>query len=713
MIHECMIRNIQVDKGETNTAKLTIDIVFGEELSGTYKVATRYYYFTDNDEEEPVDGGSTQNLSISGNTATYEYNITNITTGKTIFVTTLVGDTDSDITNARTESIPIYICYFDDSPTLTLNIYDGQTIDKTSYKFVLEYVQSNNIFLDYCIFDLYDENGNLIATSNRLFSDSNNPPTIVTPTIMEYTFKGFENEKRYFINVRVKTFHGLEAETGNMEFNVSYDAPILYSKLKVTPDCDLGCIDVASNIFVGNGITNPNPMIYVEDGEKYSAYAIKSDPVIRYGSLTSGWVYWEKGVELNRNFVLKFWFNVGTINNNIIILGNNNGKYVKVRFKRLRSDYSEFDGDYVEVTTSENAVINSNIIPTRDNGNTKYFLWIKVIDDEWEVVLSEEYNTTTVFNWNDSNNNLQWNQTSDLKLYNEDYENNLLLSPNYTSIAEDLESVLVGNAVLDRLFITNDTTLEYSDEFDDGDENTVLRCDFDQNVRGGNITEQLENIDSIRIKRKDSSNNLWITLYTKKIVTEDDLVVDYKDYGVPRGIQQTYALVPVKANGDEGNYIEKYITPIWDSCYVYDGTRSFKIYSSINYGSINKNKPVGILNPIGATYPIVIQNGDNNYLSGTFSGNILGYNYEYTRHLDRNDVVRQTQDFVNFLINGRSKFIYDWNGNTWLVKVTDSPSINYNNATTNGINTVTFSWVEQGKYNNEDDLIRNGFVINE
>lgn len=705
MIHECIIKDIQLEKGDSNTANLTISIVFGEQLNGDYIVSTRYEHFKENDEEESVIGGSNQTVHIEGNTATYEYTISDIGIGRIIFVTSLVGDSATDISNARTESIPIYICYFDDLPILTLNIYEGETLTNTSFNFILEYSQVNNEPIDYCIFDLYDENLNFIDTSNRIF----NPNT--PPLFINHTFNGFENNHTYYINARVKTLHGMEAETGNMEFNVFYDAPILFSKLKVNPNCDLGCVEVSSNIFVGNGITNPDPMVYVDEGEKYSAYAIKSDPVIKYGSLTSGWIYWEKGVNLEKNFILKFWFNVGTINNNIIRLYNHNGKYVNVRFKRLRSQYSEFDGDYVEVTTSENGVINSNIITTRDNGNTRYFLWIKVVDDEWEVILSQEYNEEIVFNWNDSNNNLQWNQTSDLKLYGEDYENNILLSPNQTRIEEELECVLIGNAICRQFLITNDTSLEYSDEFEDGDEYTVLRCDFDQNVRGGNIIEQLIDIDSIKIKRKDDSNNLWLDLYTKKIVTEDDLNVMFRNYGVPRGIKQTYALVPVMANGSEGNYLIKEITPMWNACYISDGIKSFKVYSSINYGSSDKNKPVGVMNPIGNTYPIIIQNGDNNYLSGTFSGQILGYNYELTRQLDRNDVVKQTQDFVEFLVNGRSKFIYDWNGNTWLVKVTSSPSISYNNATTNGTNTVTFSWVEQGKYNNETDLDKNGFVI--
>ncbi len=595
-----------------------------------------------------------------------------------------------------------YIVYYASQPTLSLNISDGDIIDTSGYTFILNY--SGDEPLDYAIFYLYDENNNLINQSEKLFNP-NDPPLIV----YKY-FGGFLDNTSYKIKAYVKTFHGLEVETDLINFNIEYESPILYAPFKLENKCNDGYIKVESDIFIGEGESNPSPMIYIDEGEKYSAYAIKSDPVIQYGRDTSSWIYWENGVDINTDFVIKFWFNVGTVNNDILRLYNDNGNYINIKFKRLNRSIYELNGDYIEVSTSENVIANSNILHSRTNGTNKYFLWIKVVNNQWEVILQEVSKEDTVFNWNDSDNNLQWNMSTDLELYGEEYEDNDLQSPLYNFNPNNFNKILVGNAICRELEISNNIDLEYSDEVDDWDEYMVLKCDFDENIRGGNLNEQLGNIDAIRIKRMDETNNTWITLYEKEILSEEDLIVEYDDYIVPKGVEQTYAIVPLLSNGDEGNYLVDKIIPNWNYCFVSDGEQCFKLYSSINYGSVDRNKPVGTLNPMGSVYPFIIRNSDNNYNSGVLSGQLMGYNYEDTRILDRVDVVKQTQDYINFLTNGKSKVITDWNGNCWIVQVVSNPKVNYNVATTNGINTVSFSWVEQGKYNNEEDLINNNLI---
>lgn len=597
------------------------------------------------------------------------------------------------------------VVYYIKKPTLSLNITDNQTVDTSGYTFILNYSQEDNEPLDYAIFRLYDSDNNLLIESEKLFNVED-PPLLV----YKY-FNGFLNNTSYKISAYVKTFHGLEVETNLINFNIEYENPILYAPLELENKCNDGYIDVSSDIFVGEGICNPSPMVFIDEGEKYSAYAIKSDPIIQYQRETSSWIYWNGGININTDFIVKCWFSVGTINNNILRLYNDEGNYLNIKFKRQFTNIELLNSDYVEISNDNGIVIaNSNFINTRTNGTNKYFLWIKVVDNDWEVILSEYSKETSIFNWEDSNNNIQYNTTSDLRWYGEDYENNELRSPTFDANINNFNQVIIGNAVCRGLEITNNIELTYSDNFDNWDEYMVLKCDFNQNVKGGNLQEQLRNINSIRIKRFSKTTNTWITLYEKEIINEEDLIIDYKDYIVPNGIEQLYAIVPVLANGDEGNYVVNSITPSWNYCFVSDGEQCFKLYSSINYGTTPQNKPVGTLNPIGRTYPIIIRNSDINYKSGVLSGQLMGYNYEEYHHLDRADVVKQTQDYIDFLTNGKTKVITDWNGNCWVVQVIDSPTTNYNITTTNGITTVTFSWAEQGKYDNEKDLIENDLI---
>ena len=63
---------------------------------------------------------------------------------------------------------------------------------------------------------------------------------------------------------------------------------------------------------------------------------------------------------------------------------------------------------------------------------------------------------------------------------------------------------------------------------------------------------------------------------------------------------------------------------------------------------------------------------------------------------------------MQFLTNGKSKFLIDWNGNSIICKTFASPSASFANNFGNGFATVSFSWVEQGKYYSEEDIYENG-----
>ena len=115
---------------------------------------------------------------------------------------------------------------------------------------------------------------------------------------------------------------------------------------------------------------------------------------------------------------------------------------------------------------------------------------------------------------------------------------------------------------------------------------------------------------------------------------------------------------------------------------------------SLRYKSDNKNN---------------VQNGDNNYLTGSISAKLMGYNFLETKYVDRKDVVKQKNDFLQFLSNGKAKVFKDWNGNILIFRRTTS-SVNYVNTYANGIVDVNFSWVEQGNYDDEKSLKSAGII---
>jgi hypothetical protein len=54
--------------------------------------------------------------------------------------------------------------------------------------------------------------------------------------------------------------------------------------------------------------------------------------------------------------------------------------------------------------------------------------------------------------------------------------------------------------------------------------------------------------------------------------------------------------------------------------------------------------------------------------------------------------------------------VCDFNGNIIICKVVNSPQISYDANWGNGIVTISFDWVEQGKYNDYNDMTELGLI---
>ena len=143
---------------------------------------------------------------------------------------------------------------------------------------------------------------------------------------------------------------------------------------------------------------------------------------------------------------------------------------------------------------------------------------------------------------------------------------------------------------------------------------------------------------------------------------------------------------------------------------IADSNNAFNLRANIVYGGDTVNSPTGIYYPLKGKYPIIEKNSELEYYSGSITATMLGYNFEKTKRINRVDVVKQTDDFCSFLNNMKSKIIKDWNGKIHMVRFVGSPTISYNSSYGNGIAQVTANWVEQGKFDNQNDLELNGLV---
>lgn len=283
-----------------------------------------------------------------------------------------------------------------------------------------------------------------------------------------------------------------------------------------------------------------------------------------------------------------------------------------------------------------------------------------------------------------------------------------VLNPFPTDVS-NIKKVRIQNAIFDHVNITKNIKFDYTTELPKWDFDTIIDCDFENGTGAGNVDFALSQLTSIKIKRRKKGTFEWITIQEIPINSRTDLNSIRRDYFVPSGEEFEYALVP-NLNGVEGQYIIGAISTEFNGVFISDITDTFKLNAKVSYNSRTSMQSVGQITPLGRRYPVVIKNGEANYEVGSISGMLLGKNYEETRKIDRKEVVEQIDEFLNFLKNGKPKMIRDWNGNIFLVMIVGNPSITYNNNYGMGVGNASFEWVEQGKYDNEDDLYDNGFI---
>ena len=236
-----------------------------------------------------------------------------------------------------------------------------------------------------------------------------------------------------------------------------------------------------------------------------------------------------------------------------------------------------------------------------------------------------------------------------------------------------------------------------------------------------NLSEEYdESITNILVKRQDVADvsGTWLTLHSQPITQASDMDFTFIDFTNQYGKTYKYALVPLLTQTQsgvevevEGGYtVSDEVQSIFDGVFIADSTGSQKCKANVGYGNVDMNQVVGSITPIGAKYPIVITNSQNQYHNGSISGTIVPDDYYFNGNLSRIDMVNKRSELEQFLTNKRAKIIKDWNGNIWLVMIMDNVSCTFNNSYGMGIVNFSTSWVEVGDPTNQQDLQATGLI---
>jgi len=263
--------------------------------------------------------------------------------------------------------------------------------------------------------------------------------------------------------------------------------------------------------------------------------------------------------------------------------------------------------------------------------------------------------------------------------------------PTVTSI-ETINSITLSNEMVDDLYVTKNTDSLVSPISKIWDFDTILHASFQGNLLAGNIDFTLSQCSSIRIKMREKGTYKWMTIFDISISTASDLTFERFERFCKGGkTEYEIALVPV-INGIEGNYSVNTVISDFDGIVLSEKDTTFLTPLDAKC-TRQRNRTSSILNSIDGKFPTVIINSQNCYDSGTASGVFIQLNEE-TCDFDVENGWKYRDDFLDFLSDGKPKFLKTYDNKAYIVSIVDNPSENndehYQKVTT------SFSWIQIG-----------------
>lgn len=630
------------------------------------------------------------------------------------------------------------------TPTLAFtNIPSTNIIESGSYSFTCEYNQIEGELINTLYFYLYDAVQSQIKTSD-VYTSTASPPITFT-----HQFTGLTDGEKYYVRAVGRTVYNTIIDTGYVEINIKYSYDGAYFAVTATNNAIGGYVQVSNNISE-------------IDGQVWDKDDLPTTPIFLDGNalvLDNGdHLIWSDGFSFANNRFSKqrwwtpIWWGKQTKISNYSTLAGHEGdgkSYIEIEFKRGIPHGETGAKDYLVAKGYVDGVqyftkVSNYVTPLNNMSQVTSCLWItgneidlvlvKIVGGNtlvWNGMSDIQYGVNTELIWDGetatiSQNELDWDGASNVEfgkitdMFWEDEPQAVEISEvddiNPPPQIRYMTNVRLDNAIVRDFYVTHDVSQStYPATMPDWDNYTIMRADFNNNLRAGNVDWLMTKVNRIKIKRrKVGANEPYITLHVQPIESEYDLSFYYRDYYCPSGYQFEYAMVPC-IDEDEQSYFTTIVKTYFDGLFISDKDKTMKLYSNYLIGQSADNILLGALQPYNQTYPIIIKNPNVLYRTVTLQGDILGLNddtcqtFELTKER-RPIIAEQKREWDKFLCNGKAKIIKDWNGNILLGKITTAPNYTYDQTSGNSKPTVTFGVTEVGEYDSQWYMYHHGLI---
>lgn len=276
-------------------------------------------------------------------------------------------------------------------------------------------------------------------------------------------------------------------------------------------------------------------------------------------------------------------------------------------------------------------------------------------------------------------------------------------------MALDFTKLEIMNGIDAHLNMTKDMTISYSNVIPtQWTNNTILDASFNGNLNGGNLNFTLSQLDTILIKRREVGTQNWITIFSIPIHTALDLSFIKIDRFCGIGTYE-YALVP-SLNGTEGQYTTIEVESLYHGIFLCDANNSYRFLGNVDYSSVEQKTDVGIFNPFGSQYATVVSNSKIDYKQLTLNGLLMPNEFYDSGQIDAKTNKQLLDNLMNVLAQRKPKILKDQAGNTWMMQIAGSKTIDYESRMGMRVMRVSIPLVEIGSVVSQDDLNKYGFV---
>ena len=444
------------------------------------------------------------------------------------------------------------------TPTLTFtNIPSTHIIEAGSYAFDVEYNQVENELLNTLYFYLYDATQTQIQVSSA-YTSASNPPISFT-----HHFNGFADDERYYVRAIATTVYNTIVDTGFVEININYSYEGAYFAVSAINNAASGYVQVSNNI------TEIDGTVYNRNGAEIEPTFIDNDSLL----LDNGeYLIWEDGFSFSDDaFVAQKWWSPmwwgqqTKISNLSSLDESGDGRsYITMEYKRGIPYGETRPKDYVVakgyVDGVRNFTVVSNFIEPLNN-HAQVSTFLKIYNNNITLIITplNEYNSNKLdFDIDISDDySVEFGRVTDMYWEDEPLAPAVTDSTDIISLAnvKYMSNVKLENILISGFYVTHDTNqVQPYVSLPDWDNYTIMRADFDNNLRAGNVDWVLSSINRIKVKRKKiGAGEPYVTLYVQNISTVYDLSFYYRDYYVPSEQEFEYSMVPC-INEDEQAY---------------------------------------------------------------------------------------------------------------------------------------------------------------